>query len=67
MDDPLSDAGLSIENGSIVDIGRSGVNYGEIDGQYIGLVKFPLASMPLVREAACELIGKDLMTLTMFI
>ena len=63
MEDPLNDAeSLKIENGSIVDIGRSGVNYGEIDGQYIGLVKFPSASMPIVREAACELIGEDLMT-----
>ena len=63
MEDPLSDAeSLKIENGRIVDIGRSGVNYKEIDGQFIGLVKFPLATMPTVRKTACELIGEDLMT-----
>jgi L-glutamine-phosphate cytidylyltransferase len=63
MDDPLSDAeSLKIENGRIVDIGRSGVTYEDIDGQYIGLVKFPSASMSVVRETACELIGEDLLT-----
>ena len=63
MENPLSDAeSLKIENGRIVDIGRSGVTYEEIDGQYIGLVKFPAASIPLVREVACELIGEDLTT-----
>ena len=62
MEDPLSDAeSLKIENGRIVDIGRSGVTYDEIDGQYIGLVKFSSASLPLVRETAFELIGKDLL------
>jgi len=63
MEDPLSDAeSLKIENGSIVDIGRSEVTYEEIDGQFIGLVKFPSATLPTVREAACELIDEDLMT-----
>ncbi|MCP1716199.1 choline kinase [Methanocalculus alkaliphilus] len=42
FDDPLSDAeSFSVdENGNILDIGRKGVSFDDIHGQYMGLLKF---------------------------
>ena len=41
MDDPLSDAEtLKIKDGKIIEIGKKPYHYGDIEGQYIGLIKF---------------------------
>lgn len=40
MEDPLSDLEtLKINNGKIIEIGKKPKNYGDIEGQYIGLIK----------------------------
>ncbi len=41
MDDPLKDAEtLKIKNGNIIELGKKPYSYNDIEGQYIGLIKF---------------------------
>lgn len=48
MDDPLSDAEtLKIKDGKIIEIGKKPNHYGDIEGQYIGLIKF---SKEIIKE-----------------
>ena len=48
MDDPLSDAEtLKIKDGKIIEIGNKPNHYGDIEGQYIGLIKF---SKEIIKE-----------------
>ena len=48
MDDPLSDAEtLKIKDDNIVEIGKKPNSYGDIEGQYIGLIKF---SKEIIKE-----------------
>ena len=48
MNDPLSDAEtLKIKDGKIIEIGKKPNHYGDIEGQYIGLIKF---SKEIIKE-----------------
>jgi L-glutamine-phosphate cytidylyltransferase len=66
--DPLDDAeSFATVDGAIADIGRKGVTLSEIDGQYMGLVKFsrqgwdacikPLRELPIAVTDALDMTG----------
>lgn len=68
MEDPLSDAEtMKIENGRIIELGKKTDNYEEIQGQYIGLMKFSGKILPAIVKFYDSLPNPDNMFMTDFL